>query len=98
MNVRTIPVNFSADQKLVDFTEARLEKLAAIYDQIIGAEVHLKVENVSGKVNKLVEINLSVPGNNLIVKKQCKSFEEAIDQCVDALRRQILKKKEKVRA
>ena len=97
MNVRVIPVNFTVDQKLVDFIEQRLEKLAAIYDQIVGVEVYLRVENVSDRINKLVEMNLSVPGNNLVVKKQCKSFEEATDQCIDALRRQVVKKKEKVR-
>jgi putative sigma-54 modulation protein len=97
MNVRVIPVNFTVDQKLVEFIELRLEKLGSIYDQIVGAEVYLKVENVSDRVNKLVEMNLSVPGNNLIVKKQCKTFEEATDQCIEVLRRQVVKKKEKVR-
>ncbi len=98
MNVRVIPVNFTVDRKLVEFIERRLGKLGTIYDQIIAADVHLKVENVSDKVNKLVEVRLSVPGNDLIVKKQCKTFEEAVDQCVEALRRQIVKKKEKVRS
>ena len=46
--------------------------------------------------NKIAEIKLSIPGNNLFAKKQCKTFEEATDSVVEALRRQIRKKKGKL--
>jgi putative sigma-54 modulation protein len=38
-----------------------------------------------------------VRGNDLFAKKQCKTFEEAIDSSVEALRKQIKKYKEKLR-
>jgi len=44
----------------------------------------------------VAEIKLSVPGNDIFAKKQCKTFEEATDLAVEALRRQLKKHKEKL--
>ena len=97
MKVRFQSVNFNADQKLLDFIQEKLDKLDHFYDRIIEGEVFLRVENTSAKENKVAEVKLSIPGNDLVVKKQCKSFEEASDLATDALRRQLTKHKEKVR-
>ena len=48
-------------------------------------------------INKIAEIKLLVPGQDLFVKKQAKSFEESTDLAVEALRRQVKKYKEKKR-
>ena len=42
-----------------------------------------------------VEIKINVPGKELFARKKSKSFEEATDEAVDALRRQINKHKGK---
>ena len=97
MNVRTQSVNFNAEPKLLAFVEDKLQKLDQFYDQIVDTEVYLRVENVTDGVNKLAEVRVNIPGNDLIAKKQCKSFEEAIDQSVDVLKRQLNKRKERVR-
>jgi putative sigma-54 modulation protein len=57
----------------------------------------LRLENTNGPENKITEIRLSIPGNDLFAKKQSKTFEEATDQAVEALRRQIRKHKDKVK-
>jgi len=98
MKVRIQSVNFSADQKLLTFIEKRLSKLEQFYDRIVDSEVYLKVDNNHTKQNKITEIKLNIPGNDLVVKKQCKSFEEATDISAKALRRQLRKHKEKARA
>jgi putative sigma-54 modulation protein len=46
----------------------------------------------------VAEISLNVPGSDLFAKKQAKTFEEAVDLACEALRKQLIKKKEKVRA
>jgi putative sigma-54 modulation protein len=97
MNVNLQAVNFNADRKLVDFIQVRLDKLEKYYDKVVNADVFLKVENTSDKENKIVEIKIHVPGDDLIVKKQCKTFEEAIDQASESLERLLLKRKEKIR-
>lgn len=95
MKVKVSAIHFSADQKLIDFINERVGKLETFYDKIIASEAILKIEESSGKENKLVEIKLNIPGKDLFAKKTAKSFEEATDNVVEALRRQIRKHKTK---
>ncbi len=91
-------VHFDADRKLLQFAEEKVEKLSLFYDAIIGSEVILRLDKSSVKENKVAEIILEIKGENLFAKKQSISFEESIDDAVEALRKQVIKKKEKVKA
>lgn len=95
MNVRS--VNFDADQKLLDFVQEKINKLGHFFDQVIEADVYLKVDNSHEIENKEVEIRLFIPGHDLFAKKVAKNFEAATDEVTEALRRQAKKRKEKVR-
>ena len=97
MKVNTQSVNFNADRKLLDFIQKRMDKLEQYYDNVLKSDVTLKVENTSGRTNKIFEARVSVPGDNFIVKKVCKSFEEGVDIAVNSLERQLKKRKEKMR-
>ncbi|MEX0983089.1 MAG: ribosome-associated translation inhibitor RaiA [Bacteroidales bacterium] len=98
MNVKIHSVKFDADVKLLSFVEEKVNKLEVFYDDIIGSEVFLRLEKDSQeRENKIVEIKLDVARNPLFSKKQCKTFEEATDQSVDALRKQLLKYKNKLK-
>ena len=97
MKVNVQSVNFNADRKLIDFLENRMDKLETFYDKVISSDVYLKVENTSVKENKIVEIKLNVPRDKFIVKKQCKTFEEAVDSACSSLERKLIKRKEKMR-
>lgn len=94
MKVTVQSVNFDADVKLIDFIQKKLDKLDQFYDHIIDGEVFLRLENTKDKENKITEIKLNIPGNDIVVKKQCKSFEEAADLATDVLKRQLKKHKE----
>ncbi len=97
MKVNTQSVNFNADVKLINFLQNRLEKLETFYDKVISSDVYLKVENTSAKENKVVEIKLNIPRDKYMVKKQCKSFEEAVDSACNSLERKLIKRKQKLR-
>ncbi len=97
MKVHTQSVNFTADIKLIEFIQKRLDKLELFYDRIVNADVYLKVENASEKENKVAEIKVHVPGDVFIVQKRCKSFEEAVDSACSSLERKLLGKKRKPR-
>jgi putative sigma-54 modulation protein len=97
MIVRINAVRFDADTKLEQFIEKKVSKLVRYSDDIINAEVFLKLENTPDLENKVVEIKLDIPGSDLFARKQNKSFEEATDDVVDALKQQLLKHKEKLR-
>lgn len=95
MDIKFHSVHFTADQKLKDFTEKRIEKLSQLSDKIIGGEVFYRLENTSAEENKIAEIKLDVPGHECFAKKQAKTFEEAVDLSTEALRRQLRKIKGK---
>ena len=97
MKVNINSVHFKTDKRLDSFISEKVEKLTELYDGIIGSEVTLRVNNGEDHDNKVAEIRLLVPGNDLFAKKQSKSFEEATDIAVDALRKQLTKHKQKQR-
>jgi len=96
MDFKVNTVNFSADEKLVEFIREKVKKLELIYDNIIASEVYLKVDKSISKENKVAEVKILLPGNELFASKQCKSFEEATDLAVQALKKQVSRHKEKV--
>jgi len=98
MKVRVQSVNFNADASLIEFVEKKINSLEKYYDKIVDSEVYLKVQQTSDKENKFVDVKLNMSGNDLVAKKQCKTFEEGAMLAVDSLKRQLTKKKEKVRA
>ena len=97
MKVNVHAVNFTVDKKLVDFVQERMNKLEKYYDKIVSSDVFLKVEKTSDKENKIVEVKIHVPGDDFLVKKQCKTFEEAVELAAESLERLLLKRKEKLR-
>ncbi|CAM1373057.1 Ribosomal subunit interface protein [Tenacibaculum litopenaei] len=98
MKVFTQSVNFTADKKLINYIEKKVGCLEKFHDKIVDVEVYLKVQNTSEKENKITEVKINIPGNELMVKKQCKTFEEGVSISVESLKRQLRKSKEKLRA
>ena len=98
MKVNVQTPNFAADSKLLLFIEKKLSKLDQFYGRIICADIFLKVQRTSEKENKTTEILLSIPGGDLMVKKDARTFEEGVNECVQSLERQLKKRKQKLRA
>ena len=97
MKVNINSVHFKADRKLKVFIQEKIEKLSNIYEGVIGTDVTLKLSNNVEPENKIAEIRVKMRGLDLYAKKQSKSFEEATDTAVEALRKQLTKRKEKIR-
>jgi len=97
MNIQIHSVRFDADKKLIRFINQKLNKLAKMGDGIVSTEVYLRLDNDEGRENKITEIKIEYPGGPLFAKKQSKTFEEATDLAVDALKKQITRQKEKMK-
>jgi len=97
MNITVQSIHFDADKKLINFIQRKVDKLDQFYDQFIGGECYLRLENVEHEANKVTEFKMNIPGNQLFAKGQAKSFEEATDLAIESLRRQINKHKTKTR-
>ena len=97
MKVEIQSVKFDADKKLVDFIQAKMNKMDRFVENALSSQVTLKIDKDDEQGNKVAVVKLDVAGGDLLAERRCKTFEEAIDQCLDAIKKQIDKYKEKRR-
>ena len=88
-------VNFDATDQLKTFIEKKVKKLERISDEIIQAEVILKVVKPETILNKDAALKLNIKHKEIFANKNADTFEEAIDLCIIAIEKQIKKTKEK---
>lgn len=97
MEIKMNAVGFSASAQLEDFIQKKLSKLEKYHDGIVATDVVLKLEKDDNLENKVVEVTVSVKGQDVFAKKNAKKFEDAVDELYDVLKRQLVKVKEKER-
>ena len=95
MNINFQSVNYTADNKLIEFAEKRIKKISQFYLNIIDVFIYTKVENTTNRVNKFAELKIVIPGDDVVVKKQAKTFEEAINLAAGSAERMLKKRKNK---
>lgn len=96
MTVNIQTVRFVADVKLLDYVQQKLEKLQSFHDRIVKVEVFLKLDNVVHNIkDKVAEIKVHIPRQQLFVKQTSKSFEQSFDEALDSLINQLKRTKEK---
>ncbi len=94
MEIKIKSLKFDADQKLVAFVEKKVSKLEKFYDGLGTADVILSL--LPEPENKNAKIQVHVPGQELIVEKNAKTFEDAITECADAMKEKLTRFKEKL--
>ena len=94
MEIKIKSLKFDADQKLVAFVEKKVSKLEKFYDVLGTADVILSL--LPEPENKNAKIQVHVPGQELIVEKNAKTFEDAITECADAMKEKLTRFKEKL--
>ena len=97
MKVNINSLHFKTDKKLEDFIQERIGKLTGIYDGLIGADVTLRLEKNEKEGNKVTELRLQIPGNDIFAKKQTQTFEQSTEEAVEAVRKQLIKHKDKLK-
>src|SRR5574344_1476791 len=97
MEIRIQSIQFDATNQLQEFIQKKVTKLERFYDEIIKVEVILKVTKPQTAVNKEAGIKVIVRNEELYSNKVCDSFEQAVDECTEALEKQLTKYKEKGR-
>lgn len=86
---------FKAKQSLLDLVEEKVSKLGKFNERIIDARVTLRLDKSETRDNKVCEVRIGIPGNDLYVSKSAEVFEEAVSLAVDAIKRQVVDAKEK---
>ncbi|MDD4636519.1 MAG: ribosome-associated translation inhibitor RaiA [Bacteroidales bacterium] len=97
MEIKIKAIHFDASQQLESFIMKKVSKLEQYYDGILTAEVALKVVKPETVENKEAQIKLLIASNEIFASKISNTFEESIDESVEALTKQLLKYKEKMR-
>ncbi len=95
MKITINSVHFKTDKKLEDFITQKVEKVCSKYSDVIGSEVTLKLDNTDAPENKIADIRIMLKGNDLYASKVSKTFEESVDNTIDALKKQLEKYKGK---
>ena len=98
MNIRIQAIHFDATDQLEAFIQKKVAKLEQYFDGIISAEVSLKVVKPESAKNKEAAIRLIIKNGDCFAEKVNDTFVESIDECVEALEKQLVKFKEKIRA
>ena len=98
MEIKIQSIHFDATEALEKFIQKKVAKLEQFYEDILEAEVVLKVVKPETVLNKEALVKIKVSGNELFASKLSDTFEESVDVAVEALEKQLLKFKEKSRA
>lgn len=94
MEVRIQAVHFDISEKLTAFIQKKVERLARHNVNIIEVDVKLTVVKPETSMNKEAVIKVVAPQiEDLVATKVADSFEEAVDLALEAVDRQLERKK-----
>ena len=94
MDVRIQAIHFDFADKLVNFINKKAERVARHNVNITDVDVTLKVVKPETAMNKEAVIKIKAPQEEYVASKTADSFEEAVDLCLEAIERQMEKKKD----
>ena len=94
MKVNIQSVKFDASKQLLEFVEKKMSRLERFESNSTGVDVVLKLDKDDEKGNKLALVTLHVPGGDIVSEQRARTFEEAVDLALDAVKRQIEKRKD----
>ena len=96
MEVRIQAIHFDASDRLEAFIVKKAERLARHNTNISVVDATLKVVKPETAMNKEAVVKVSIPTlEEIVATKVADTYEEAIDLCLEAIERQLEKRKEK---
>ncbi len=91
INIKSL--KFDADAKLIAYVEKKVVKLEKFFDNMGDIDVTLSL--LPEHDNKSVKIKTHIPGEELVVEKNAKTFEEAVTEAADVMKEKIVRATEK---
>ena len=90
MDVRIQAIHFEISERLESFITKKIDKLVRRNENVVGADVNLRVIKPETAMNKEVIIKIAVPQHeDVVATKVADSFEEAVDLALVAIDRQL---------
>ena len=94
METKIKAIHFDISDKLVEFTNKKIDKLARRYDVSGDIAVNYTLVKPEAARNKEAGVEVNVPNQGkLYASKTADSFEEALDLSLEALEHQLEKTK-----
>jgi putative sigma-54 modulation protein len=94
MEINVKSLKFNADQKLLDFVQKKVTRLSKFFEGMDTVDVTLSLSKEPD--NKNVKLQTRVLGQDLVITRNAKTFEDAVTAAVDAMKESIVRSKEKV--
>ena len=96
MEVRIQAIHFEIAERLTAFINKKAERLTRHNPSIAVVDVTLKVVKPETAMNKEAIIKINTPQHDdLVASKTADSFEETVDLAIEALERQLEKRKDR---
>lgn len=92
MEIKVKTLKFDAGERLTAFVEKKVSRLSKFFDGV-AQEAEVVLEDT--KDGKRAKIQIRVPGDSLIIDRVADTFENAITECVDAMKEKLTRAKEK---
>ena len=97
MRIKVQSVGFALKQQLADLVQKKVQKFKRLCADAMSVEIQFRLDNPGAETNKLCSMRLVIPGYDLVSQTRGNSFELAVSKAVEALERQIEKRKKKQR-
>jgi len=92
-----IQAPWEVNKHLRNTIHEKVEKFATYADRIVHTNVFLKLKEHNDPVNdKIVEIRVSLPGPYIFAEGTGDSYEKAVTNAAEKIRKQLVKRKEKL--
>ena len=91
MKVNVNAVNFEMHKQLEDYIEKKTSRFARHLKDNDDVDIRLTVIKPAAQLNKEVQVRIG----DMFVEKKCDSFEDGLNECIEALDKQIERRKER---
>ena len=92
MEIKLKALKFDAGEKLAAFVDKKVSRLEKFFEGV-AQEAEVSLEDL--KEGKKAKIQIHVPGEEMIIERVADTFENAITECVDAMKEKLTRAKEK---
>ncbi len=95
MKLNKQAVNFEIAERLEKYIEKKTRRYEKLLAPTAEMDIRMTVVKPETNLNKEATIRIVGMGIELFAQKTCDTFEQAIDECLEAIERQLEKHKDK---
>ena len=92
MDIKINAHKFDAGEKLDAFIEKKVARVEKFFAGAVNA-AEVSLDDV--KEGKKAKLQIHIPGEELIIERTADTFENAVTECVDAMKEKLTRTKEK---